>query len=203
CATGAIPYSGSRRMPRATRSRSPLSGSGRCCRAGRRRRRERHRPPAANSHKMQASRRRLMRTWHSGVLACLIAIGVSSTAHAQNAQIAGVVKDQSGAVIPGATITAKNVETGLSRIAVTDSGGEYRWVSPPPGRYSVATELSGFSTETRPDIVLIIDQTAIINFALKPAALSETVTVTGESPIVDVTRSDVSTSVSTMQIQDL
>ena len=72
-----------------------------------------------------------------------------------------------------------------------------------PARYSVLTELSGFSTETRPDITLIIDQTAIINFSLKPAALSETVTVTGESPIVDVTRSDVSTSVSTQQIQDL
>jgi hypothetical protein len=144
-----------------------------------------------------------MRTWHSGALALLIAVGVSSAAHAQNAQIAGVVKDQSGAVIPGATVTAKNVDTGLTRTAVTDTGGEYRLVSLPPGRYSVATELSGFSTETRPDIVLIIDQTATINFALKPAALSETVTVTGESPIVDVTRSDVSTSVSTQQIQDL
>ena len=144
-----------------------------------------------------------MRTWHSGALALLIAVGVSSAAHAQNAQIAGVVKDQSGAVIPGATVTAKNVETGLTRAAVTDTGGEYRLVSLPPGRYSVATELSGFSTETRPDIVLIIDQTATLNFALKPAAISETVTVTGESPIVDVTRSDVSTSVSTQQIQDL
>ncbi len=67
----------------------------------------------------------------------------------------------------------------------------------------MSTELSGFSNETRPDIILIIDQTAIIHFALKPAAVSETVTVTGESPIVDVTRSDVSTSVSTQQIQDL
>ena len=86
---------------------------------------------------------------------------------------------------------------------MTDGAGEFRLPSLPPGRYSVSTELSGFSTETRPDIVLIIDQTAIINFSLKPAALSETVTVTGESPIVDVTRSDVSTSVSTQQIQDL
>src|SRR5262245_46719876 len=105
---------------------------------------------------MQPSRRRHMRTWHSGALALLIALGFSSPAYAQNAQIAGVVKDQSGAVIPGATVTARNVDTGLTRAAVSDSGGEYRLVSLPPGRYSVATELSGFSTETRPDIVLII-----------------------------------------------
>ena len=144
-----------------------------------------------------------MRRFLVGLLALVIWSALAPAAFAQNAQITGIVKDQSGAVIPGATVTARNVETGFSRVGVSDGGGEYRLPSLPPGRYAVATELSGFSTETRPDIVLIIDQTAIINFALKPAVLSETVTVTGESPIVDVTRSDVSTSVSTQQIQDL
>ncbi len=145
-----------------------------------------------------------MRKWLSGFVALVIWIAVApSAAFAQNAQISGLVKDSSGGVIPGVTVTARNVETGLTRIAVTDGSGEYRLPSLPPGRYSVATELSGFSTETRPDITLVIDQTAIINFALKPAAVSETVTVTGESPIVDVTRSDVSMSVSGQQIQDL
>jgi len=144
-----------------------------------------------------------MRTWQAWVFAVVVFFAAASAAHAQNAQITGAVKDQSGAVIPGATVTARNVDTGFTRVGVTDGGGEYRLVSLPPGRYSVSTELSGFSTETRPDIVLIIDQTAIINFSLKPAAVSETVTVTGESPIVDVTRSDVSTAVSTQQIQDL
>src|SRR2546423_1509929 len=144
-----------------------------------------------------------MRQWLIAVLTVVGWIALAPAVFAQNAQVSGVVKDQSGAVIPGATVTARNVETGLTRVAVSDGSGEYRLVSLPPGRYSVATELSGFSTETRPDIVLVIDQTALINFALKPAALSETVTVTGESPIVDVTRSDVSTSVSTQQIQDL
>jgi hypothetical protein len=144
-----------------------------------------------------------MRTWQVGLLTLVLFFSAASAAHAQNAQITGAVKDQSGAVIPGATVTARNVETGFTRVGVTDGSGDYRLPSLPPGRYSVSTELSGFSTETRPDITLIIDQTAIINFALKPAALSETVTVTGESPIVDVTRSDVSTAVSSQQIQDL
>src|SRR2546423_818532 len=144
-----------------------------------------------------------MRQWLIAVLTVVGWIALAPAVFAQNAQVSGVVKDQSGAVIPGATVTARNVETGLTRVAVSDGSGEYRLVSLPPGRYSVATELSGFSTETRPDIVLVIDQTAIINFAIKPAALSETITVTGESPIVDVTRSDVSTSVSMQQIQYL
>ncbi len=130
-------------------------------------------------------------------------LALAPSAFAQNAQITGIVKDSSGGIIPGATVTARNVENGLTRVGVTDSAGEYRLPSLPPGRYSVASGLSGFSTETRPDIVLIIDQTASINFGLKPAALAETITVTGESPIVDVTRSDVATSVSTQQIQDL
>src|SRR6266511_4294705 len=144
-----------------------------------------------------------MRKWQLGLLALVVWIAGVPAAYAQNAQVTGSVKDASGAIIPGATITARNVETGLTRVAVTDGSGEYRLPSLPPGRYAVGTELSGFSTETRPDIILVIDQTAIITFVLKPAALAETVTVTGESPIVDVTRSDVSTAVSSQQIQDL
>ena len=144
-----------------------------------------------------------MRKGLIGFIAAFLWAALAATAYAQNAQINGAVKDSSGAVIPGATVTARNLETGLLRTAVTDAQGEYRLPSLPPGRYSVSTELTGFSTETRPDIVLIIEQTAIINFALKPAAISETVTVTGESPIVDITKSDVSTSISTQQIQDL
>ena len=106
-----------------------------------------------------------------GIAAALVWAALVSTAYAQNAQITGTVKDASGAIIPGATVTARNVETGLTRTDVTNGQGEYRLPSLPPGRYSVSTELSGFSTETRPDIVLIIEQTAIINFALKPAAI--------------------------------
>ena len=91
---------------------------------------------------------------------------------------------------------------GLTRIAVTEASGEYR-VPRFPRRLRGHHGAAGFSTETRPDIVLMIDQDAIIDFTLKPAAIAETVTVTGESPIVDTTKSDVSTSVSTHQIQDL
>jgi len=133
----------------------------------------------------------------------MLGLAWGSTAFAQNAQIRGVVKDATGGVVPGASVTGKNADSGFTRLAVTEANGEYRLPSLPPGRYVLTVELPGFSTETRPDLVLVIDQTAIINFTLKPATVAETVTVTGESPIVDTTRSDVSTAVSTQQIQDL
>jgi len=139
------------------------------------------------------------------VAACTVLILglVPLPAFAQNAQITGTIRDQSGAVVPGATVTARNVETGLTRTDVTNDTGGYRLPALPPGTYKVTAELSGFNTETRPDILLVIEQTAIINFTLQPAKVSETITVTGESPIIDITRSDVATAVSTQQIQDL
>src|SRR5438128_2101924 len=110
--------------------------------------------------------------------ACVLVLVGSGLAYAQNAQIAGTVRDQTGGVLPGATITARNQETGLTRSAVSDGAGNYRLPALPPGYYSVATELAGFGSETRPDIVLVIDETATINFTLKPKAVAEAVTVT-------------------------
>jgi outer membrane receptor protein involved in Fe transport len=144
-----------------------------------------------------------------GKLLCAIALGVlmavvgASDAFAQNAQVMAVVKDQSGGVIPGATVTAKNLATGLTRVEVTDAAGVCRLVALPPGTYSLTAEIQGFGTESRPNTVLIIDQTATADFTLKPAAVSETVTVSGEAPVVDVSRSDVATAMTTQQIQDL
>ena len=122
---------------------------------------------------------------------------------AQNAQVTGTVKDQSNAVVPGVTITARNQDTGLARTAVSDDTGAYRVTALPPGKYTVSSELQGFATEMRRDLVLIIGQTATVNFTMNPAAIAETVTVTSAAPIVDTTRSDVTTSVSSQQIQDL
>ena len=143
-----------------------------------------------------------MRKWLFGFAAAIF-VSAAPFAFAQNAQITGTAKDETGGMLPGVTITAKNVETGLVRSASTDSAGNYRLPALPPGIYSLQAQLSGFSSETRPDIVLVIDQTATLTFTLKPKAVAESVTVTGESPIVDVTASSVSTSVSNQQIQDL
>jgi hypothetical protein len=144
-----------------------------------------------------------MRKWLVGVAALAALLALADAAHAQNAQIVGTITDNSGGVMPGVTVTARNQDTGLMRTAVTEANGDYRLRALPPGTYTLAAELAGFSVETRPDILLVIDQTATIHLTLRPATLEETVTVTGESPIVDTTASTVATSVSNAQIQDL
>ncbi|HSL21988.1 MAG TPA: carboxypeptidase-like regulatory domain-containing protein, partial [Vicinamibacterales bacterium] len=139
--------------------------------------------------------------WGAAALAVFL-LGAGS-ASAQNATVEGTIRDSSGGVLPGVAVTARNEETGLARTAVADAAGQYHVRALPPGRYTLSVELSGFTTEERQGIVLIIEQVATLDFTLKPAAIAETLTVTGESPIVDTSRSDVATSVSTQQIQDL
>jgi len=114
-----------------------------------------------------------------------ILLGVSS-ASAQ-ATISGVVKDTSGAVLPGVTVEASSpalIEK--VRAVTTDSNGQYSIVDLRPGTYAVAFTLPGFSTVKREGLELAGTFTATVNVELKVGALEETITVTGETPIVDV-----------------
>ena len=144
-----------------------------------------------------------MRRSVSFVIFLWILLIAASTVLAQNAQITGTVKDTTGGVMPGVTVTAKNNGTGLTRTEITDVGGNFRLVALLPGSYTVTAEIQGFTTQSLPNVVLVIDQTATLELVLRPATVSETVTVTGESPVVDITRSDAGTALSTEQIQDL
>jgi hypothetical protein len=143
------------------------------------------------------------RTRLLAALTLLLGLVAARTASAQSAQIEGTVKDETGAVLPGATVTATNQETGLSRSATAGSDGSYRIAALPPAPYTLQCEISGFQALTLTDIVLTIQQTVVQNLVLKVAQIEETVTVTGESPIIDTHRSDVATAVSAQQIQDL
>src|SRR6478736_5910210 len=107
-------------------------------------------------------------------------------ASAQTSTITGTVKDASGGVLPGVTVEASSpVLIEKSRSAVTSGSGTYSILSLRPGTYTVKFELPGFSTVVREGVVLTSGFTATINVDLKVGALEETLTVTGESPIVD------------------
>jgi hypothetical protein len=109
-----------------------------------------------------------------------------STTFAQ-AAIAGIVRDSSGAVLPGVTVEATSpalIEK--TRTATTDGSGQYRIEDLRPGTYAVTFTISGFSTLKREGVELSGVFTATINADLKVGAVAETVTVTGETPIVDV-----------------
>ena len=84
----------------------------------------------------------------AGLAAFVFWLALAPSAFAQNAQITGIVKDSSGGIIPGATVTARNVENGFTRVGVTDSAGEYRLPSLPPGRYWVCGRFHGATYES-------------------------------------------------------
>ena len=92
--------------------------------------------------------------------------GMTEPTFAQNAQITGTLVDPSGGVLPGVAVSARNLETGLIRAAVSDTAGDYRLPALPPGTYTVTAELQGFTVATRTDLVLVIDQTAVVNMTL-------------------------------------
>ncbi len=125
-----------------------------------------------------------------GVFACgvsLLLICASASAQSSNGSIAGVVKDASGAVLPGVTVEAASpalIEK--ARSAVTDGQGLYRIVDLRPGAYTVTFTLSGFSTLRREGLDLTAGFTATVNADLKVGELAETITVSGETPVVDL-----------------
>src|SRR5262247_1680128 len=115
-----------------------------------------------------------------------ITVLVPTSALAQSA-IAGVVKDPSGAVLPGVTVeAASDVLIEKTRAVVTNGQGQYLIVDLRPGVYSLSFTLTGFSSLKRDRIELPANFTATINAELKIGALEESVTVSGESPVVDV-----------------
>ncbi len=129
---------------------------------------------------------------------------VPAAARAQNASIAGVVKDTSGAVLPGVTVeVASPVLIEKTRAAVTDGSGQYKVIQLLPGTYTVTFTLQGFSTYKREGVEVSGTQTVSINADLKVGQLSETITVTGETPIVDVQSASVQTVVTKEVIDNI
>ena len=102
-----------------------------------------------------------------------------------NGTIEGVVRDGTGAVLPGVTVAIANVDTGQQRTVTTDSAGEYRGVLLSLGTYRIRAELQGFKTVERTGVSLSAGQTALIDFTLEVGGVSEVVSVTGEPPVTD------------------
>ena len=136
-------------------------------------------------------------------LAVLIFSAPGAFAQGQTGSIAGIVRDSSGAVLPGVTVEASSpalIEK--ARSVVTDGQGRYQLVDLRPGTYSVAFTLQGFSTVKREGIELTSGFTANVNADLRVGTIEETVTVTGESPIVD-TQSTTKLATASREVMDV
>ena len=117
--------------------------------------------------------------------------------------ILGVVKDETGGVLPGVEVLVTNVDTGATRTVVSDDEGRYRAPQLALGRYEVQAELAGFQTAIRSGITLTIGRQAVVDLTLSVGEVTERVTVTGEAPMVETTTSSISSLVDAQTISDL
>ena len=121
-------------------------------------------------------------------------------AQVQSTNLVGVVTDPQGGVLPGVTVTATSPALIASRTAVTEVNGSYRLPSLPEGSYTLGFELSGFQSFKRTNIVLSLGQTLTVDVQLQVQSLQESVTVTAESPVVDVQTTSVGSTLNTSKL---
>src|SRR5688500_3071854 len=146
-----------------------------------------------------------MRRWCLRGLLTLVVIAITSagTAWAQaGGAIGGSVLDESGAALPGATVTVTNLSNGFTEVLTTGERGNYRAVALQPAPYEIRVELTGFATITR-RIVLTVGTDATVDVRLGIATVTENVTVVGETPLVEVNRSQPSSVITNDQIESL
>ncbi|MBI2815580.1 MAG: TonB-dependent receptor [Acidobacteria bacterium] len=129
----------------------------------------------------------------------------SVTALAQTAtgSISGVAQDESGAVIPGASVTVINEGTGITNSLVTDASGRYRVPSLIPGHYRVQAQITGFETSIRTGLQLTVGSELVINMVLKVGQVTQQTVVTAEAPMVSTTSSTLASLVDDKAIRDL
>jgi hypothetical protein len=124
----------------------------------------------------------------------LLVMACPASAQIEQARLNGTVTDAQGAVLPGVTVTARSASLIGGQTTVTEADGRFRFVALPGGTYAITFELTGFQTTVREGIVLRLGQTITVDSQLPVATLQESVTVTGESPVVDVTTTAVGTT---------
>ena len=139
------------------------------------------------------------------ILAALLILSNVGFASAQSTtgSISGTVLDAQQAVVPNATVTARNTDTGLSRTNQTDGEGRYNFVNLPIGAYEVTVEAANFSKYVQTGITLDVNQNAAVDVALKTGGVQEIVTVTENASLLNTTTPEVSTRFDERRLSEL
>ncbi|MFQ5526988.1 MAG: carboxypeptidase regulatory-like domain-containing protein [Thermoanaerobaculia bacterium] len=139
------------------------------------------------------------------VLCLALALLVPLSAQAQQAlgNIQGTVSDESGAAIPGATVSIENSDTGATRTAFSGDSGFYLAKALSPGTYDVTASLEGMQTVRQEGIQVLVGQTVDVNFSLGVETVAEAITVTGEGPAIETSRSSAASYVSELEVESL
>jgi hypothetical protein len=143
------------------------------------------------------------RTAFIAVVLSIVAGPRSAGAQNVGATLQGLIVDEQHAVLPGVSVTITNVETGVVRTVTTDANGWYRAAALPPGTYEVRAELAGFVEHVRRGLTLTTGQEPRIDITLTVASVKETVTVTGATPLVDVTKNTIGTTITRRDLDSI
>lgn len=144
-----------------------------------------------------------MRKFQIFVLFALLLSSINIMAQSTTASLSGTVVDEKQAVIAGATVTARNTDTGFSRTAQTDGEGRFRFVNVPVGAYQVSIEAANFSKYVQTGITLVVNQDAVIDATLKAGNVQEIVTVTENASVLNTTTAEVSTRFDERRLSEL
>jgi outer membrane receptor protein involved in Fe transport len=139
------------------------------------------------------------------LVAAVLVMSGATPARGQSAtgSIEGTVVDQTGALMPGVTVTVVHTATGTTRSSVTDDNGVFRIPLLPVGVYDLAAELSGFTTRTLPELGLTVGQTVTLRLQMAVSGVAETVNVAGGTPVIESTRTQVSSTITESAVQSL
>src|SRR4029434_4878822 len=117
------------------------------------------------------------------------------------ATVSGAIRDTTGAIVPGAKVSARNILTGAARETTTDEDGRYSVTNLGPGQYEVRAEKAGFQTAVQNGVILAVGGTTVVELTVQVGAVSETVEVTAEEALVETTKAELSRVVDELSIE--
>jgi hypothetical protein len=139
----------------------------------------------------------------AAVAVCVCAIPSRAAAQAVTGTLLGNVTDSSGGTVPGASVTATEVQTNISRTTVSNEAGHYTFSSLPNGKYTVTAELQGFKKVIRENVQVDVNTTIRVDMTLEVGAMSESVSVNAESPLLQTDRTDTGRLIESKMVTDI
>jgi hypothetical protein len=140
-------------------------------------------------------------------LFAMLALAITATMSAQidvtTSRVSGFVKAKDGSTLPGATVTAQNVDTGLTKTSVTDKNGFYQLLNLPTGFYKLEAHLDGFTPLVAESVRVSLGSAPSVDFSLTPVRVSENVTVTAAAAGIEVTNTTIGTTIQTEQLKNI
>ena len=133
----------------------------------------------------------------------VVAAAVTVAAQSTTGSVQGTIRDNLDAVVPGAAVTIRNIDTNATRTVVSDGTGHYRFLAVPVGSYELKAELNGFATYLRSGIHLVLDQSAVVDVVIRPAQMTETIEVRADAPLLNTTNAEVGVRFDQTRIAEL